>query len=176
MSKSYVVRRFEQIAAMNGIDDFEKDGDKYVNEETQKMWNLFNAGFVVGSDSLSNGYVIGKLAYKDGERYISFSDKPAVHSGIKAARIEIRRLSRKNPGIAFAMLSYIACYQNGKGINPTYRAPLSNVRRKSFRYADDGFGNLIRVNHVTLFLAYKNIFNMEDMSEYNTRLYRWASV
>lgn len=176
MKDGHVSKVFKSSAANHGITDFEMKGNDYVNPDTQRAWMIFVNGLANMYDSTSNGYVIGTVVSTDGERRMTFSDKPVVHSGIKSATAEARRLSRKVPGSIFAVLSYMSCYKDGREFDPKYRGQLTNIKRKSFRYADDGFGNLIRVNRVTTFLAYKNIFGGENMNAYNARQYRWAGV
>ena len=165
-------KAFIAFAKKQGYENFEKDDNGFTCLEVRQAYSFYKAGMKHHTSTVSGCFIIGSVENGDRTGTIAFGKVPVKHSSYVNAVIEMKRLANRHKDRHFIVFSATTAHLK----HDVARTLMQRMRHKSFTYADDGFGNLIKVPHETRVNVYRFHFNNQDMmNEYNQRNHRWAS-
>lgn len=153
-SKKYnnTLQRFEEVAISFGITNFNKDRrNKYTDVTTAKFFKIYLIGKSDAKLAHNSHFILGRVVRNEHSSKIQFSDNPTRHASRTDCQTELDRLSKKYVGETFLMYQCVRARTvevdsvDDKPHSPAISSVVPTVR-KHFPYADNGFGDLIKVS------------------------------
>lgn len=168
---------FERAAITLGISNFDKEDNVYTDPVTLLAFRFYNRGWNCGKTSKGTHYVIGSIEIDDPTQTIKFSDRPYKYVNLEEAEKQQMHLVRKYRNKIFIIYTaHKAKKYSDKKAKPTNVNTVDNslvgdVGDKPFKYADDGFGNLIKLSYKNYLSVIFGFFNNEVGTEHFDRIF-----